>query len=65
MHLKMSHTEVYNLPVRYRSWYVDRLVKHYKDKNESHKTTSDKTSISQNNQKGFDQFQEMINNKFD
>ena len=65
MHLKMSYTEVYNLPVRYRSWYVDRLVKHFKEKNETRNNSEEKSSISQNNKKGFDQFQEMINNKFD
>ena len=61
----MSHTEVYNLPVRYRNWYTNRLVKHFKDKNESRSSATSQQGNTHDNQKGFSQFQEMINNKFD
>ena len=61
----MKHSEVYNLPVRYRKWYVDRLVKHFKDKNESRSNVNTQKGNTHENQKGFSQFQEMINNKFD
>ena len=61
----MSHTEIYNLPVRYRNWYIDRLVKHFKDRNDASRKNDQKSKNTYENQKGFDQFQEMINNKFD
>ena len=34
MHLNMSYSEVRSLPVRYRHWYMDRLLKHFREKNE-------------------------------
>jgi len=35
MHLGMSYSELQRLPTRYRSWYVNRLSNHFKDKNEA------------------------------
>ena len=65
MHLKMSYTEVYNLPVRYRKWYVDRLVKYFEERNERAKNSvKPNNNINADNKKGFDLFQEMIDNKF-
>jgi hypothetical protein len=29
----MSYSEVRNMPTAYRRWYIDRLVKYFKDKN--------------------------------
>lgn len=29
----MSHSEVYNLPVSYRKWYIKRLLKEFDGKN--------------------------------
>lgn len=35
MHLNMSYIELRNMPVRYRRWYLERLTKHFKQKNEA------------------------------
>lgn len=32
-YLNMSHSEVYNLPVSYRKWYIKRLLKEFDSKN--------------------------------
>ena len=34
MHLNMSYTEVHKLPIKYRRWFLQRLVRHFKEKNE-------------------------------
>jgi hypothetical protein len=36
MHLHMSYSEIKNLPARYRKWFVERLIKHFKQANEKH-----------------------------
>ena len=36
MHLGMSHSEVYRLPVPYRKWNIKRLIKHFEKKNENY-----------------------------
>jgi len=33
MHLGMQYSEVKRLPVRYRQWFVKRLVEHFKKMN--------------------------------
>ena len=33
MHLNMQYSDIKKLPVRYRKWYIDRLVKHFKQMN--------------------------------
>jgi hypothetical protein len=33
MHLNMSYSEVRNMPTAYRRWYIDRLVKYFKEIN--------------------------------
>ena len=42
MHLNMSYTEVRNLPTKYRSWFLDRLVRYFKQKNEASQPPSKK-----------------------
>ena len=32
-HLGMSYSEVKNLPLSYRKWFIERLVKHFKSVN--------------------------------
>jgi len=29
----MQYRDIYSLPVRYRKWFVDRLIKHFEDRN--------------------------------
>ena len=48
----MSYSEVRNMPVRYRRWFLDRLVKEFKDQSEARKKNqnsndSDRRSILQ------------------
>jgi len=59
MHLGMSYTELRNLPVRYRSWYIKRLSKHFEDKN---KSTENKPSESFD-RSSFDKFEKTVNKK--
>ncbi len=33
MHLNMQYSDIKKLPVRYRKWYIERLVKHFKQMN--------------------------------
>lgn len=40
LHLNMSYSEVKRLPVRYRRWYLERLAKHFKEKNEIYEKSS-------------------------
>jgi len=32
----MSYTEVRNLPLRYRRWFLERLLKHFETQREKH-----------------------------
>jgi len=41
----MSYSEVRNIPTAYRRWYVERLVKHFKEMNGEKEETS---SVSEN-----------------
>jgi len=60
MHLNMSYSEVRGLPVRYRRWFIDRLLKYYKDKN----NPDNRRSASAENNQSFSQYQEQLNKKF-
>jgi len=59
MHLGMSYTELRRLPVRYRTWYINRLSKHFKDKNESRQNTSSNSFDSD----AFSKFEKTVNKK--
>ena len=37
----MSYSEVKSLPIKYRHWYLSRLVRHFKEKNEANSKDSD------------------------
>ena len=61
MHLGMDYNTVYKLPVNYRKWYIDRLIKHLKDKNEAYKESR------KNNKKssGFQEEEKLESSNFD
>ena len=40
MHLNMSYSEVKRLPVRYRTWFIQRLIRHFEELNKSRKTST-------------------------
>ena len=46
MHLNMSYSEVRNMPTAYRRWYIERLVKYFKDRNG--KKEDDTTPVTEN-----------------
>ena len=62
MHLGMTYTEVRRLPVRYRTWFINRLSKHFKDKTEARQNRGNQ---SQNtfNRDAFDKFEKTVNQK--
>jgi len=67
MHLNMSHSEVKSLPVRYRRWYLERLVRHFKEKNEIRENAKNKNSDKNsdtNKMNAFNAYQQDLNNKF-
>ena len=60
MHLHMQYSDVIALPVRYRKWFVDRLLKHFNDVNNKSKQSNDEPlNIGQ-----LDKFDDMIKQKF-
>ncbi len=61
LHLGMSYTEVRKLPVRYRRWYITRLLKHFKDKNEA---SQSKPKNNSSNMQALDKYKTMIDKKF-
>ena len=64
MHLNMSHSEVKMLPIRYRNWYLNRLARHFEEKNKLHESV--KNNGNNNNHGNLDkfaQFESQINNK--
>jgi hypothetical protein len=62
MHLGMSYTELRRLPVRYRTWYVKRLSKHFEDKKKAMENRSS-NSQSSPDMSSLDKFEKMINQK--
>ena len=57
MHLRMSLSDVHSLPVRYRRWYMERLLKHFKKNNEV------KPADKERDAKNFAKFEEQIMKK--
>ena len=63
----MSYSEVRNLPVRYRKWFIDRLVKHYSEKNKIYKDSQgsqNQRKVEGSDMSSFNKYQEMMNKKF-
>jgi hypothetical protein len=56
----MSHSEVRSLPIRYRRWYLDRLAKHFRDRNKKNESVSEQPSDKLN---AFAEFEKQINSK--
>ena len=57
MHLRMNLSDIHNLPVRYRKWYMDRLLKHFSKNNEKSKSNTGQDA------KNFAKFQDQIMKK--
>ena len=56
----MSHSEVRSLPISYRRWYLDRLAKHFRDKNKKHEKVDQQSPDKLN---AFAEFEKQINSK--
>ena len=59
----MSYSEVKNLPVRYRRWFIDRLVKESKDRKESHSNSKNTKNLSSNVNK-LNEYEKILSDKF-
>lgn len=65
-HLGMDYQTVRSLPIRYRRWFLERLVKDFKQKNSIIKGDNDATeseSVADKMDK-LSKFEEIISNKF-
>ena len=51
----MSYTEIRNLPVRYRSWYINRIMEDFQKQKEALEKSSNKIELKRPN----DSFQKM------
>jgi ABC-type uncharacterized transport system fused permease/ATPase subunit len=64
----MSYSEVHRLPIRYRSWFLRRLVKHFNDKNKAYEdaklgNSSKNKDTSQSDIEKFKMFETQIKSK--
>lgn len=65
----MSYSEVNKLPTRYRSWYIKRLVRYFKEKNQAMENArqgnqSSTGEESHSNVEALNKYQEMLDKKF-
>lgn len=63
----MRYSDIRTMPVRYRKWYVKRLVKHFKDQNErlsNNKPANNSSTPAKLSGQDIDNFQDAINRKF-
>jgi hypothetical protein len=63
MHLNMSYLEVKQLPIRYRRWFLDRIVKHFKEQNERLNKNKNPSNES-NDLASLADFEKQVNSKF-
>ena len=61
----MSYSEVHRMPVRYRRWFLQRLVRHFEDKNETRKKATEplKQQDDSENLDMFSRFEDQVKNK--
>jgi uncharacterized protein (UPF0305 family) len=63
-HLNFSYKDARNIEIRYRKWFIERLLKELEAKNKAMKKGNGQ-QIDADSAKGFKQFEDMINKKFD
>ena len=63
MHMNFTYADIRMMPVRYRRWYIERLVKHFEKRNNMYEQ-SDKPSAENSNIGNFNKYSEMLNKKF-
>lgn len=54
----MSYSEVKRLPIRYRHWYLDRLVKHFNQQNDRNKKP-----VEEDSKNSLAEFEKQVNSK--
>ena len=65
----MTYSEVHRLPIRYRTWFLRRLAKHFEDKNQAYEDAKNKnsnrnsSSRSENSLQKLSQFESQIKSK--
>jgi len=61
----MSYSEVHRLPIRYRRWYLDRLKRHFEEKNKAYEKSNQPISPNKNSNDGdlFSRFESQVKNK--
>ena len=67
LHLNMSYSEVHRLPIRYRTWFLRRLVQHFDEKNKAYdeaKSNANNKNSSPDNLLKLSQFESQIKSKF-
>lgn len=63
-HLNFSYSDAKKLEIRYRRWFIERLIKEMEDKKKASKQNTPQAMDAESS-KGFKQFEDMINKKFD
>ena len=59
MHMHMQHSEIKSLPVRYRKWFINRLIQHFNKLNDKTKAQDSKVDARDK----LAQFEEQIKKK--
>ena len=61
----MSYSEVHRLPIRYRRWYLDRLKRHFEEKNKAYEKSNQPIKPNKNSNDGdlFSRFESQVKNK--
>ena len=54
----MAYSDIKNLPVRYRKWFVERLIKHFRQINEQKRKPQERKDINK-----FSKFEDQIKKK--
>jgi hypothetical protein len=63
MHMNFTYHDIRMMPVRYRQWYLKRLIKHFEKRNNMYEQANN-PSKGTGDMKGFDKFSEQMNKKF-
>ena len=63
-HLNFSYPDAKKLEIRYRRWFIERLVKEIKDKNKA-VSSNNSQPMDADSSRGFKQFEDMVSKKLD
>ena len=61
--MNFTYQDIRMMPIRYRHWYINRLVKHFDKRNNMYEQLNN-PSKSNPDLKGLDKFNEQMNKKF-